>query len=191
MSSGYYDIVVVGAGMVGACAAFALAGRGYRVAIVETARPIESDEVTGDQYELRVSAISPRSRGIFDQLGIWQQLNHERVCNYEQMYIWHQHGEASIAFDAVDLVRDNLDERWKPMVRIRSHRNEEWTSIYAKPDGKWMKMLLAVYEPGEAVVIQMRVRPAMFSQWLVNPVAIPDRMRSRDDGDDDWENDGW
>ena len=108
MSSGNYDIVVVGAGMVGASVAFALAASGYRVAIVETARPTESDEVTGDQYDLRVSAISPRSRGILDRLGIWQQLDDERVCYYEQMYIWHQHGEASIAFDAVDLVRDNL-----------------------------------------------------------------------------------
>ena len=37
MSSARYDVVVAGAGMVGACAALALAGRGMRVGLVETA----------------------------------------------------------------------------------------------------------------------------------------------------------
>ncbi len=108
MSSSTFDIVVVGAGMVGSSAAIALARKGFRVAIVETALPHESDKMGDDNYDLRVSAISPRSRNILEQLGIWQQLDNKRVCYYEQMHIWHQHGEASVAFDAVDLARDNL-----------------------------------------------------------------------------------
>ncbi|MGI9308518.1 MAG: FAD-dependent oxidoreductase [Gammaproteobacteria bacterium] len=108
MSSGKFDIVISGAGMVGACAALALAGNGFRVAVIEATPPRESDKVDQEIYDLRVSAISPRSRQILEQLGIWQQLDSQRVCYYEQMHIWHQHGAASIAFDAVDLVRDNL-----------------------------------------------------------------------------------
>lgn len=108
MSSSKFDIVISGAGMVGASAALALAGRGFRVAIIETAVPGEGDKVIDETYDLRVSAISPRSRHILQQLGIWQRLDSERVCYYEQMHIWHQHGAASVAFDAVDLARDNL-----------------------------------------------------------------------------------
>ena len=107
MSSSKFDIVISGAGMVGTCAALALAGRGYRVAVIEAA-PSENEKGNDEAYDLRVSAISPRSHYILDQLGIWQQLDSERVCYYEQMHIWHQHGAASVAFDAVDLVRDNL-----------------------------------------------------------------------------------
>ena len=55
-----------------------------------------------------MSAISPRSRDLLQQLGIWQRLDAERICYYEQMHIWHQHGSASVSFDAVDLARDNL-----------------------------------------------------------------------------------
>jgi 2-octaprenylphenol hydroxylase len=108
MSSANFDVIVAGAGMVGACTALALAGKGFRVAIIETAAPRDSINSPVEAYDLRVSAISPRSRGILQQLGVWQQLIDERVCYYEQMHIWHQHGQASVAFDAVDLARDNL-----------------------------------------------------------------------------------
>jgi len=94
--------------MVGACTALALAGKGFRVAIIEAAVPRDNINSSDEAYDLRVSAISPRSRGILQQLGVWQQLADERVCYYEQMHIWHQHGQASVAFDAVDLARSNL-----------------------------------------------------------------------------------
>lgn len=107
MSSTDFDIVIAGAGMVGVSAAFALAGNGFRVALVE-AMPAPDFDTSGVDYDLRVSAISPSSRAILEDLGVWQQLDQERVCYYEQMFIWHQHGEASVGFDAVELARDNL-----------------------------------------------------------------------------------
>jgi ubiquinone biosynthesis UbiH/UbiF/VisC/COQ6 family hydroxylase len=103
-----YDVIVAGAGMVGSCAALALAGRGMRVALIEATPPRAPVTESDEPYDLRVSAISPRSRQILQQLGIWQQLDATRICYYEQMHIWHQHGTASVSFDAVDLVRDNL-----------------------------------------------------------------------------------
>jgi 2-octaprenylphenol hydroxylase len=94
--------------MVGSCTAYALASRGMRVALVETNAPLEPRPTTPELYDLRVSAISPRSRELLRQLGVWQQLEAERVCYYEQMHVWHEHGAASVSFDAVDLARDNL-----------------------------------------------------------------------------------
>jgi 2-octaprenyl-3-methyl-6-methoxy-1,4-benzoquinol hydroxylase/2-octaprenylphenol hydroxylase len=108
VSTSRYDVVVAGAGMVGSCAALALAGRGMRVALLEAAPSPEAAAQSSAQYDLRVSAISPRSRALLQQLGVWQQLDARRVCYYERMHVWHQHGSASIDFDAVDLARDNL-----------------------------------------------------------------------------------
>ncbi len=106
MSRQEFDTVVAGAGMVGACAALALARNGLKIALIEAAPP-PSFEVDAE-YDLRVSAISPRSRGILERFGIWQQLDARRVCYYEKMHIWHQNGGAAVDFDAVELARDYL-----------------------------------------------------------------------------------
>lgn len=103
-----FDIVVVGAGMVGACAAHALAANGFSIALVEASGEVATQAAADAEFDLRVSAISPRSRAILDRLGIWGTLDRERVCEYEKMFVWHENGGASVAFDAVDLVRDNL-----------------------------------------------------------------------------------
>ena len=108
MKGGDYDVVVAGAGMVGACAALALARNGYRVALVEAAPRSAPEAADADEFDLRVSAISPRSRDILSRLGVWQRIDPARICSYEKMSIWHQHGGARVEFDAVDIARDDL-----------------------------------------------------------------------------------
>jgi len=108
VSAREYDVIIAGAGLVGACAALALARKGKRIALIEATRPVVGKGRKDKPYDLRISAISPRSRLILQQLGVWQALDAKRVCYYEQMYIWHQQGNASVAFDAIDLARDNL-----------------------------------------------------------------------------------
>jgi len=102
------DVAIAGAGMVGSCAAHALAANGLRVALIEARPPPAKPPPQDAPYDLRVSAISPRSRAILERLGVWRQLDAARICNYEKMHVWHQHGAASVSFDAVDLARDYL-----------------------------------------------------------------------------------
>ena len=80
----------------------------------------------------------------------------------------------------LEIVSDQVDPSWRPMVRVYSPRDSEWTTLLVKPDGKSMKMLLAVYEPGEAVVIQMKINPKTFARWVQVPVSIADNMRSQE-----------
>ncbi|MFQ5760282.1 MAG: FAD-dependent oxidoreductase, partial [Acidiferrobacterales bacterium] len=63
-----YDVAIVGAGIVGATLACALAASRLRIAIVEHELPAPTP--IGD-YDLRVSAITPGSRVILDGVGAW------------------------------------------------------------------------------------------------------------------------
>ncbi len=108
MSAARVDVAIAGAGLIGACAAQALAARGLRIALIETAAPPADAAAPDAAYDLRVSAISPRSRALLEDLGAWQRLDPARVCPYERMEIWHQHGGARVDFDAVELARGEL-----------------------------------------------------------------------------------
>ena len=106
--TGRFDVIVSGAGMVGACTALSLAGCGFRVAIIEPGPVPDGSYPADSNYDLRVSAISPASQQILSDLGVWSALDLGRVGHYHQMVIWHENGEATIDFDCAELGKDSL-----------------------------------------------------------------------------------
>lgn len=103
-----YDVIVIGAGMIGACAALSLARHQFRIALVEPNPGAGEPLVNTDIYDNRVSAISPASQQILHDLGIWQALDQSRICRYEQMQVWHQAGQSRIQFDSAELAMGHL-----------------------------------------------------------------------------------
>ncbi len=95
-----YDVLVVGGGIVGATLACALAEEPLRVAILEHNPPPSAP--SGD-YTLRVSAIAPSSRTIFEHIGAWSDMQPQRICPVEEMHIWDSGGSGAIHFDSADL----------------------------------------------------------------------------------------
>ena len=63
------DAIVVGAGMVGAATALALARAGLKVALVE--RHPHAPPQSSDPVELRVVAIAPHAQRLLASLGVW------------------------------------------------------------------------------------------------------------------------
>src|SRR5882672_3728077 len=68
VSSLDFDVVIVGAGLVGLALARALAGSGLKLALVERNR---SSNVDRGDWDVRVYAISPASEALLRDLGAW------------------------------------------------------------------------------------------------------------------------
>lgn len=102
-----FDIVIVGAGMVGASCALCLQQGlpGKRIALVA---PAPGEETEPEPFDPRVVALTEHSRALFETLGIWSSLVAERVCPYRRMDVWDGEGAGSIQFDSAEIGRDAL-----------------------------------------------------------------------------------
>lgn len=67
--------------------ALALRADGWNVALVEARNPPEAPGRNAE-YDLRVSAVSPASRGWLERVGVWPLLDANRVCAYRAMQVW-------------------------------------------------------------------------------------------------------
>jgi 2-polyprenylphenol 6-hydroxylase len=112
-----YDIVVVGGGLTGACAAALLVRHAgiepRRIALLSAEPPMAASVASADAPpELRVVAISRASERVLRAAGAWQRLDQLRLCAYERMRVWHESslaaGEAALCFDAADIGEPNL-----------------------------------------------------------------------------------
>jgi ubiquinone biosynthesis UbiH/UbiF/VisC/COQ6 family hydroxylase len=94
------DVVVVGAGMVGAAAALACDRAGLRVALVDARA--DSAPTAGDPVDLRVVAIAPHAERLLEGLGVWRAIAAVRAAPYRRMHVEDALGGASLDFDAAD-----------------------------------------------------------------------------------------
>jgi 2-octaprenylphenol hydroxylase len=108
----HYDIIIVGAGMVGATMACLLAkqSRAYKsgplqIALLE-ARPAPA--FNPEQFDPRVAAITEKSRQLLDHCGVWEAVVNKRVSPYVAMDVWDAEGTGRIQFDCHDIHQPSL-----------------------------------------------------------------------------------
>ncbi len=90
------DILVKGGGMVGLLAAVALLKAGFEVCVEEKMTMTFNHT---EDYDLRVSSITPVSVKIFQSLGVWDDIQKNRVSPFEQIKVWEEHPEEALIFD--------------------------------------------------------------------------------------------
>jgi 2-octaprenylphenol hydroxylase len=108
-----FDITIIGGGMVGATLACALSentsGRIPSIAIID---PQDQTAIgplkEGDDYDIRVSAITRASQHIFQAIGVWEQITAQRVSPFRHMHVWEQAGNSEIHFDSAELSEAQL-----------------------------------------------------------------------------------
>ena len=100
----HFDVIVVGAGMIGTTSACLFARQGLRVGLVEI-QAVGQLQTTANG---RVSAINLASSNLFKALEVWPGSDRNHVCPYHSMQVWDQNSPAKITFEAADLGRKNL-----------------------------------------------------------------------------------
>ena len=80
--------------------------------------------------------------------------------------------------DFAKLVKDILDDGWKPMVRVQSRRSNEWTGIYVRGDSGKLRMMITTLEQGEATVMELSVSPNQILSWIKDPERAGDCAKS-------------
>ena len=93
------DVMVIGAGAVGAVAALALRSQGHQVTVLDAGRPVDSPQ--GAQVDARVFALSPASIDLLESLGLWNDVA-TRAQPYAGMTVWDAVSGSDIRFRAAE-----------------------------------------------------------------------------------------
>jgi ubiquinone biosynthesis UbiH/UbiF/VisC/COQ6 family hydroxylase len=107
LQSKNYDVVVIGAGLVGASAALGLTKQGFKVALVDMKVPT-SVSVDTAAWDSRIYAISPGNVHWLAQIGAWKHTNQARITPIMGMHVWANANSTPLSFDAADANLDNL-----------------------------------------------------------------------------------
>lgn len=99
-----HDVLIVGAGLVGASLARALAGSGLALGVIEPAPPPQP----GADWDARVYALSPRTVSFLGTLGAWRELDAERIAPVYAMRVFGDDGRSRLDFSAYEAGIDAL-----------------------------------------------------------------------------------
>src|SRR5581483_11281489 len=138
-----YDVVIAGGGMVGSTLACALGDSPLKVAVVERQSP-EKATPLGD-YDVRVSALTPASRAMFEALGVWPGIARRRFGKVGAMYVWDAGGAGEIRFDAAEIGEPHLAFIVENSVVVAAlqERMHQYTNVH------WLSWNIADIEHGE------------------------------------------
>ncbi|MES2675458.1 MAG: UbiH/UbiF/VisC/COQ6 family ubiquinone biosynthesis hydroxylase [Pseudomonadota bacterium] len=105
-----YDIIIVGAGLVGAALACAIAQQNcaasLRIALIEAGGVIQ--HFSGENFDPRVVALTHASQKLLTKIGVWEKIINQRACAYNEMEVWDGEGTANIHFSAAEVRQDYL-----------------------------------------------------------------------------------
>ena len=121
------DVAIVGAGMVGAALALALAKAGFDVTVIEPRAPKPWN--AQDEVDLRVVALAPSSVELFGRLDIWKEIAAARTCAYQRMCVWDALAPGELSFDAANQGRAALGY----IIENRLIQHTLWQALQREP----------------------------------------------------------
>ncbi len=112
-----FDLLIVGAGVVGAVMASLAVARRLaepgRIALLADSLPAAGErQAPADEWDPRVFALSRAAQRLLEGCGIWETLPRERVHAYQRMCVWDAggapEGAGSLVFDCAEIGEPDL-----------------------------------------------------------------------------------
>ena len=188
------DVLIVGAGIAGLSLAIALSKSDCHVVVVDGAdRPKPVNEgVALNDWDLRVSALTPTSIRFLESLGVWQRIPSERTAPYQAMCVWDADGTGRITFNAEDVAASCLGHivenrqtvqallecaeacsgvelRWQSALESLSRTPDGW-SIDCAGDQRLSAQLVVAADGARSKVRQLTAQPTR--DWDYHQSAI-------------------
>ena len=121
-----FDIVIVGAGLVGASLACAIAqesnAQDLRIALIEAGG--DAQHFDGEHFDPRVVALTQASQNLLAKIGVWSQVLQTRACAYRDMHVWDGEGTADIHFNCADVRENHLGHSVENSVIVTALRKK-------------------------------------------------------------------
>ena len=188
------DVVIVGAGIAGLSLAIALSKSDCHVVVIDGAdRPKAVNEgVALDDWDLRVSALTPTSIRFLESLGVWNKISSERTAPYQAMCVWDADGTGRITFNAEDVAApylghivenrqtvqaliacaeacSGIELRWQSALESLSRTPDGW-SIHCARDQRLSARLVVAADGARSKVRQLTAQPTR--DWSYHQSAI-------------------
>lgn len=118
-----FDVLIVGAGMVGLTLALALRKTSNLTIAIADTLPIS--DLTSEP-EVRVSAINVASQTIFENLNVWSAIVEQRTQAYQKMHVWDKEGIGKLDFSSNDLNAFPQNDHLGWIIENKVIRNALW-----------------------------------------------------------------
>ena len=100
-----FDIIIIGAGLVGASLACAIAqlpnAQSKRIALIEAGG--NAQNFKDEHFDPRVVALTQASQTLLNNIGVWNNIINTRACAYTDMHVWDGEGTAEIHFNCAEV----------------------------------------------------------------------------------------
>jgi 2-octaprenylphenol hydroxylase len=100
----HVDVIIVGAGVVGASFAAILKNSGMTCAVIEAESARKKPDMGGlASFDPRTLALTQASKNILQSVGAWNEISEDRLGCFRKMHVWDENGLGEVNFNSDDL----------------------------------------------------------------------------------------
>ena len=168
----HYDIVIVGAGLIGGALACLLGNTRYKVAILDRSPP--PDRPTGE-FRLRINAYNRAAEHVLRDCDVWHRLPSDRVFPFRRVHCGNADGAGAIDFGASEIGESHLGHFVdnELVTAVLMERVAELSNVDVVSDAE----IVGVSFEREQVVVHVDGQDAFAAKLLVGSDGANSRIR--------------